>query len=58
MIDLISQIKLHLLRVNEQIFRLDVSVDHIFAMTVFDSLEQLVNVLTDKYLIDAVGVLF
>lgn len=43
---------------NEQIFRLDVSVDHVFAVTVLDGLEQLVYVLTDQYFIDAVGVLF
>ena len=42
---------------NEEVFRLDVSVDHILAMAVLDGLEQLIDVLADKDFIYAVGVL-
>ena len=42
---------------DEQVFGLDVSMDHIFAMAVFDGLEQLIDVLADQYLIDTVRVL-
>ena len=42
---------------NEQVFRLDVSVDYILAMAVLDGLEQLIDVLADQYLIDTVRVL-
>ena len=42
---------------NEQVFRLDVPVDHVLAMTVLDGLEQLIDVLADQDFIDAVGVL-
>jgi len=35
---------LHLLRVDEQVLWLDVSVNHVSAMAVFYSFEQLVNI--------------
>ena len=42
---------------DEQVFGLDVSVDHVLAMAVLDGLEQLIDVLADQYLIDTVRVL-
>ena len=42
---------------NEQVFGLDVSMDHVLAMAVFDGLEQLIDVLADQHLIDTVRVL-
>jgi len=34
----------HLLGVDKQVFRLDVSVDHVVSVAVLDRLQQLVNV--------------
>ena len=42
---------------DEQVFGLDVSMDHILAVAVFDGLEQLIDVLADQHLIDTVRVL-
>lgn len=46
------------LRVDQQILRLDVSMDHVVAMTVLDRLKNLVQIPLDVFLIQAVGVFF
>ena len=46
------------LRVDQQILRLDVSMDHVIAVTVLDRLENLVQIPPDVFLIQAVCVLF
>ena len=47
----------HLLRVDQQVFRLDVSMDHVVAMAVFDSFEQLVYVSANLIKLDPVRIL-
>ena len=42
---------------DEKVLRLDISVNNVLAMAVLDGFQQLVDVLTDKNLIDAIGVL-
>ena len=47
----------HLLRVDQQVFRLDVSMDHVVAMAVFDSFKQLVYVSANLIKLDPVRIL-
>ena len=42
---------------DEKVLRLDITVNNILAMAVLDGFQQLVDVLTDKNFIDAIGVL-
>ena len=48
----------HLLGIDQQVLWLNVSMDHIFAMAVLDSLQQLVNVVAYLIKLDSIRVFF
>lgn len=54
---LLIEMNVHLLRVDQQVFRLDVSMDHVVAMAVFDSFKQLVYVSANLIKLDPVRIL-